>query len=194
MKRSLPLILALLAFLSGAAQTPASPPPFTTAINAVLSDFADNLRHITGELLLAQGEFENYASRVELPGSRNCMITRYHSAYDTTASWQAKMATRDDFNAAAREYHDLYLKLETCTLQLADGTILYLKGKWEPAREGLAFTTSNLRLTTGYGPYRHLNVELELVYELDAWSVNINIFSKEREGEPVITGTIPGTH
>ena len=53
--------------------------PFPAVINAVLADFPNELRHITGELLLAQGEFENYASMVELPGAENCTVTRYHS-------------------------------------------------------------------------------------------------------------------
>jgi len=41
---------------------------FDGAIDAVLKDLPFNLKNITGELVLAQGEFENYASIVELPG------------------------------------------------------------------------------------------------------------------------------
>jgi hypothetical protein len=73
---------------------------FPSAIDSVLRDFPYSLRHITGEMVLAQGEFENYASLVVVPGAQSCVVTRYHSADDTTASWQAKMFSSDDFGEA----------------------------------------------------------------------------------------------
>lgn len=157
--------------------------PFPAVINAVLADFPNDLRHITGELLLAQGEFENYASMVELPGAENCTVTRYHSGDDTTASWQAKMYNSDDFETAAHAYHELYKKLQGCYLRLVDGSMIYLSGVWEPAKEGASFTTSTLRLTTGDWRYKDVKVELELVYLLADWGININIISKKRDDE-----------
>ncbi len=104
---------------------------FSMAIEAVLHDFPSNLRHITGELVLAEGEIENYACTVELPGAEHCVITRYHSASDTTASWQAKMYTSDDFGKASAKYHALYNRLQSCYLLLADSSMVYLKGEWD---------------------------------------------------------------
>src|SRR5260221_14197712 len=93
---------------------------FPATINAVLKDFPYNLRNITGELVLAQGEFENYASIVELLGAENCVVTRYHSADDTTASWKAKMFSSEDFDQGARTYLELFRKLKGCYHQLVD--------------------------------------------------------------------------
>ncbi|HEX9509363.1 MAG TPA: hypothetical protein VF939_02695 [Puia sp.] len=157
--------------------------PFPEVIQAVLTDFPFNLRNITGELVLAQGEFENYASIVQLTEAERCTITRYHSVDDTTVSWQAKMKKYDEFAAAAHQYHDLYKKLEHCYLRLVDGSIIYLQGVWEPAKEDAAFTTSTLRLTTGDWRYKEVKVELELVYLLAEWEVNINILTKKRDDE-----------
>ena len=157
--------------------------PFPEVIQMVLTDFPFNLRHITGELVLAQGEFENYASIVQLQEARHCTITRYHSVDDTTVSWQAKMNRYDEFAAASREYHELYKKLEHCYLRLVDGSIIYLQGVWEPAKEEAAFTTSTLRLTTGDWRYKEVKVELELVYLLTEWEVNVNILTKKRDDE-----------
>jgi len=158
--------------------------PFQSVVNAVLQDFPHNLRHITGDLVLAQGEFENYASTVVLAGAEdNCIITRYHSADDTTASWQAKMLTTGEFERAAQEYHELYKKLQRCYVRLVDGSVIYLDGTWEPAKESVRFTTSTLRLLTGDWRYRDVKVELELVYLLADWAVNINIVSKKRDNE-----------
>src|SRR5579863_2645926 len=59
--------------------------PFVDAIDAVLGDLPNNLRQVTGELLLAEGETDNYVSLVVVPGAMNCIVTRYHSVEDTTA-------------------------------------------------------------------------------------------------------------
>jgi len=172
----------------GAAQsTPAhaaaDPAAFFTVIDAVLRDFPNNLRNITGELVLAQGEFENYVSVLALPESQHCIITRWHSTQDTTVSWQATMLTTDNFGKADRTYRELYRKLQQCYIQLVDGTIVYLKGAWEPAREGASFTTSTLRVAVDDQRYKEVHVELELVYQLAEWGININIFSKKPDDE-----------
>lgn len=156
---------------------------FPSVIGAVLKDFPNNLRNISGELVLAEGEFENYASIVALPGAESCLITRYHSIRDTTASWQAKMYSSDDFEKAAHQYHELYKKLQTCYLLLVDSSMLFLHGAWQPAKEEAAFTTSTLRLVTDDGRYKEMEVELELVYLLADWTVNINIVSKKPDDE-----------
>jgi hypothetical protein len=188
-KNYITLFVAVIAFFPASAQTlprrsgdlrsPESPDKeiFSTALEAVMHDFPSNLRHITGELVLAEGEIENYACTVELPGAEHCVITRYHSASDTTASWQAKMYTSDDFGKASAKYHALYNRLQSCYLLLADSSMVYLKGEWEPAREEIPFTTSTLRLNTGDGHYAEMQVQLEMLYQESDWEVNINIFN-----------------
>jgi hypothetical protein len=156
---------------------------FPIAIDAILRDFPDNLLHITGELMLAQGEFENYASLVQLPGAQDCIVTRYHSRRDSTVSWQATMYSSDEFDKAARQYRELFQKLKGCYISQADGTVLYLQGTWEPAKEGAPFTTSTFRPGTTDWRYREVKVELELVYLLADWAVRINIVSKKRDDE-----------
>jgi len=126
-------------------------------------------------------ETENYASTVALPQSENCTITHYHSTQDTSVSWQAKMLVTDDFGKADHAYRELYQKLQQCYIQLSDGTIIYLKGNWSPAKEEAPFTSSTLRLTIDDQRYKGVRVELELVYELAQWGVSINIFSRETD-------------
>jgi hypothetical protein len=150
---------------------------FSMAIEAILHDFPANLRDITGEMVLAEGEIENYACTVDLPGAQHCIITRYHSASDTTASWQAKMYSSDDFGKASAQYHALYSRLQSCYLLLADSSMVYLKGEWEPAREDIPFATSTLHLNTSDGRYGEMQVQLEMLYQETDWVVNINIFN-----------------
>ncbi len=156
---------------------------FPAAIDAVLRDFPNNLRHISGSLELAQGEFENYSSLVLLPGAEKCIVTRWPSVEDSTASWQAQLFHGDDFNEAAKQYRLLFRKLQGCYVRLVDGSVVYLSGEWEPVKKGASFTTSTLRLVTGDVRYKEVKVELELAYELADWAVRINIVSKRRDDE-----------
>jgi hypothetical protein len=156
---------------------------FPDAIDAVLGDLPYNLRHVTGELLLAEGEIDNYASLVVIADAQNCVVTRYHSVVDTTASWQAKMYSTEDFGAAARKYQQLYTQLKTCNVRMPDGSIYLLDGSWEPAREGISFTTCTLRVKTEDWRFRDVMVQLELVYQMADWAVNINIVTKRRDDE-----------
>ena len=155
--------------------------PFHTVIDSVLKDFPNNLRNITGQLVLAQGEFENYASMVELPGAESCIITRWHSIEDTTASFQAQMFRSENFSEASRQYHELFRQLQGCYLKMVDGSKFYLAGDWEPAKEEAPFTTSTLRLQTGDERYKEVKVEVELVFQITDWAGHINIVSKKRD-------------
>jgi len=181
MKTFIALILAVMAFSSVYPQDTTR--SFPQVIDLVLRDFPNNLRHITGDLVLAQGETENYASTVALPESENCFITHYHSTQDTTVSWQARMLVTDDFGKADHAYQELYRKLQQCYIQLMDGTIIYLKGTWSPAKESAPFTASMLKLSIDDQRYKGVKVELELVYELAQWGVTINIFSRETDDQ-----------
>jgi hypothetical protein len=166
--------------------------PFVDAIDAVLGDLPNNLRYVTGELLMADAQTDCYASLVALPDAEKCVVTRYHSVEDTTASWQAKMFSGGDFGVAAMKYRQFYQLLTTCYLKLPDGSIYFLVGVWEPAREGITFTTSKLKLRTGDYRFRDVEVELELVYQLADWAVNINIVTKKPDDEIGVNGSVSG--
>jgi hypothetical protein len=183
MKPFLTLTVAVMAFSFLQAQAQTRVLDLPTVIDAVLQDSPNNLRHISGELVMAQGEFENYASVVTPPDAENCIVTRWHSQKDTTASWQAKLFTADDYATAEKHYHRLYTQLKACHMTLADSSLILLEGNWSPAKEDAAFTTSTLRLKTDDWRYREVRIDIELVYQLANWAVQLNIVSKKSDEE-----------
>lgn len=158
-------------------------------IDAVLQDFPNNLRHISGGLVMAQGEFENYASLLTPADAEDCMVTRWHSRRDTTASWQARIFTSDDYATAEKRYRRLYTQLKACHMTLADSSLIPLEGTWEPAKEEVAFTTSTLRLKTNDWRYSDVKIELELIYQLADWAVQINIVNKRPDDAVGVVNT-----
>jgi DNA modification methylase len=113
-------------------------------------------------------------------GNRMCG-DRYHSKEDITASWQAKMFRNGDFDIAAKQYREFYNRLKSCYLTLADGSSIYLKGDWEAPTDEKSFTVSTFRLATTDLRYSDLKIELEILYQLDQWAVNINVVSKKKD-------------
>jgi len=180
MKAIVTLTMAVVASVPVLSQTEKTH-SFHAVIDSVLRDFPNNLRNITGDLVLAQGEFENYASTVELPGAESCIITRWHSTEDTTAAWQARMYKGQDFTEASRLYRESFRRLNGCYLKLVDGSKFFLAGDWEPAKEEAPFTTSTFRVQTGDERYQEVKVEVELVFLVTDWAVNVNIVSKKRD-------------
>jgi hypothetical protein len=186
MKRITNLLLAVMAMLSATAQPnlfTKTTPGFSKAIETVLGDFPYNYKHITGELVEKEGDHERFASTVNLPGAKSCLVGFYHSEFDTTASWQALMFRGEEFEKAAREYKRLYNQLNRCKLKMVDGSEYYLGGNYEAASEALDFVVSELKIQTADERYRNFKVELEMLYELDEWLVHINIVTRKPDNE-----------
>lgn len=189
MKRATNLLLAVMVMsLSVQAQfykrvKESSTPGFVRAMESILSDFPYNYKHITGDLVEATGDWQQFASTVMLPGSESCLIGVYHSELDTTASWQALMFRGETFSDAASAYRRLYRQLKLCHLTMVDGSAFYLDGDLEEAAEELDFVTSELKIQTADERFREFKVELEMLYKMDEWVVNINMVSKKKDSE-----------
>lgn len=160
-----------------------STPGFVKAIETILSDFPYNYKHITGELVEATGDWQQFASTVTIPGAENCLIGQYHSELDTTASWQALMFRGETFSQAAATYKRLYRQLKQCHLRMVDGSVFYLDGDYEEAAEEMDFVTSALQIHTADERFREFKIELEMLYKMDEWVVNINMVSKKKDSE-----------
>jgi hypothetical protein len=185
MKQALLMSFAFLLSLTLPAQTPAAASatmePFTRAMDAILKDFPNNFRNISGNLILSQAEADHYSSLVMVPGSLDCHITRYHSVEDTLASWQASMFRSEEFGAASRQYTSLYGKLKGCSLQLADGSRIQVKGTWEAPLEEKPFSMSSFQLQTADPRFSEMKIDVEMVYQVTEWVININVVSKRKD-------------
>lgn len=180
------LLAAMVMSMAAQAQFKTSNQPssgFVRAVETILGDYPYNYRHITGELVEATGDWHQYASTVTLPGAEFCRIGVYHSELDTTASWQAQVFRSENFRPAADAYKRLFRQLKQCRLRMVDGTVYYLDGDYEAPTEDNDFFTSALKILTADERYREFHIELELLYKMDEWVVNVNMVSKKKDSE-----------
>lgn len=152
---------------------------FSKAFETVLMDYPNNFHNISGELLISQGEYEHYASTVQLPGALSCVVGRYHSMDDSTASWQAVMFRCEEFPEAEAEYKKLYRQLKASPITVVDGSKFYLQGDLQEASESMDFNITTLVFGTADRRYEDFKVELELLNDIEGWVININMVRRK---------------
>jgi hypothetical protein len=182
MKKTLIPLLAILCSLTTSAQrfkrTDSTDLLFSRAIQTIYFDFANDFRSIQGDLVADEAEYEKYASVVSLPGAQECVITRFHSIIDTTASWQAIMLITDEFSDGKRAYKSVCNRLKNARVVLVDGSEIFFKHDIEEAEEDKRFVTSYFYLPVGNPAFRNVKIEVELITLLGEYKVQVNVHSK----------------
>jgi hypothetical protein len=156
-------------------------PGFGKAVEQILGDFPYNYKHLTGELLLQEGELTQFAPTVSLPGAQQCVIAHYHSAFDTSASYQGLMYKTDEYEDAVKEYRRLFRELKGCKLKMVDGSAYFLDGEFEEPAEEKDFVISMFKIQTADDRFRLFKVELEMLYKVDHFVVNINFITRKND-------------
>lgn len=182
MKKTLIPVLAILCSLTTSAQkfkrTDSTDYLFSRAIQTIYFDYANDFRSIQGELVADEAEYEKYASVVQLPGAQECIITRFHSIIDTTASWQAIMLVTDEFSEGRRIYRSVCNRIRNSRVILVDGSEITFKSDIEDADEDKRFVTSYFYLPVGNPAFRNVKIEVELITLLGEYKVQVNVHSK----------------
>ncbi|ULQ57504.1 hypothetical protein KJS94_04735 [Flavihumibacter rivuli] len=185
MKRTLLSCLLLACLSQSRAQllTRKPDPSFNQAVQTIFFDLKDNFRGIQGELLVDEAEYEKFASTVQLPGAMECLITRFHSVIDTTASWQATMLVTEEFEEAASLYKQLCNQMKQVKLKMVDGSIVYFKTDIEPVSGTRRFSTSVFTIPYYDPRMADAKVEVELVSYLTEFRVQVNIHTKKKDDQ-----------
>lgn len=153
-------------------------PEFNEALETIVRDFKYNYQNIEGDLLESQGEVDTYETTVKLPGAGNCIIYKFHSGKDTTASWQGVLYSGDDYNEAVKVYRNTFRMIHKSKIHLVDRTIISFAGNLQEPTETIRFAISSLRLAISDNRYKRFNAEVELVTNYNGWQVNVNFHNK----------------
>jgi hypothetical protein len=158
-------------------------PEFNSALEKIVSDFRYNFKNIAGDTINNHGEVEIYSSTVTLPGTTDCTINKYHSAKDTTASWQAVVYNGEDYKEALKAYKNAFRLINKSRIHLIDRTFIGFAGKMEQPTDEVRFTVSTLRLESDDIRYKRFSAEVELLSTYTGFQVNINLSNKKPDNE-----------
>jgi hypothetical protein len=155
-------------------------PEFSSALEKIVLDFRDDYKTIQGNLLDKQGEMETYESSVKLPGVDDCKILRFHSAEDTTASWQGIVYSGDDYKEAVKAYQNTFRLVKKSSIHWIDRSSVSFAGELQNPREDVRFTTSTLTLKLSDNRYDKFQAEVELLSTYSGWEVQLNLSKKTK--------------
>jgi len=158
-------------------------PDFNNALEKIVSDFRYNFKNIISDTLSTEGEVDTYSSKVQLPGTNDCVITKYHSVRDTSASFVAVAYKGDNYKEAVKAYKNAFRLINKSRMQLIDRSIISFTGELRQPTEEIRFTVSSLHLDVDDIRYKRFTAEVELLANYTDWQVNINLSNKKPDNE-----------
>lgn len=160
---------------------------FADSLNKIVLDFKNNFSTIRGMQLNTEPNAIVFASKIGLPAAKNCIIKKYTSTEDKTASWQALLYSSENFDETIRMYKKLFTQIKAVKINGVDKISTSLYGKLEKVDENVRFFSSTLRLKTDNIYYKNVAITIELTNNYTGWDIYIHIFSKKIEVEDTDT-------
>jgi hypothetical protein len=156
---------------------------FADSLNKIVNDYPNNFKNIQGVLLPQEIDADAYQSVAGLPGASNCIIKRYHSLVDNSASWQAVLYNGDNFEAARKAYKSIFTQVKKTNIKTTGNHIASFAGELQTVEENMRFAVSSLRLKATDEVFAQFAADIELVGNYDGWQVHLNIYRKKKDTE-----------
>ena len=156
---------------------------FSDSLSRIVYDFKKNFYPIQGKQLTSQVMADVYQSNVGVPGAIHCVIQRYHSEEDTTASFQAIMFEGELYEDAAEVYKNTIKQLKKVKLKFGESNHGAFIGEIEVPDESLNFTVTHLRLSIADKDYKYFYAEVEITNNYNGWEVHLNLHNKKSDRE-----------
>ncbi len=156
-------------------------PEFNNALEKIVLDFRLDYKNIQGELVDKRGEVDVYASSITIPGAQDCKILRFHSAKDTTASWQAIVYNGEEYKDAVRAYENTCRLIKKSRIKWIDRSIVTFTGSIQAPREEIRFTSTTLQIDLEDDRYRGFEAQVDLISTYTGFEVQLNLHKKVKE-------------
>ncbi len=155
---------------------------FSDSLSKVVENYQHNYLDIQGLALQPDEDRNIFASTVGLPGAGSCVIFRFHSRQDTTASWQALLYEGEDFKDASKAYKNAIKYIKQTKFKVGLRKISF-DGEVVSPSENLRFTTSIFKPTEYTDSYKNFVAEVEMLNSMEGWIVRLNLHSRKEDTE-----------
>ncbi len=158
------------------------PSPFSQTVSTVVENFPNNYHQIQGDALPADEDRDIFLSTISMPGTSKCVIYRFHSEQDTSASWQAVLYTGEDYKEALKIYKSSFRQIKQTKFTVGITKVSF-EGEFEAPNEALRFNSSVLRPSMQEGVYKNFIAEVELLNSIEGWTVQLSLHSRKEDTE-----------
>jgi hypothetical protein len=172
----------LLSIFSVSAQLrlPAVDRSISNELAKVVKDYPNHFQNITGELIIQNPQSTDYQSTIKLKDAEECIVTEYASKKQNHYSWQTKLFTTDDFDAAAKKFKACYNQLQNMSVKIGEQAY-HFTGTYENPTDEKKFTTILFESAAKDELMGKLKIELLIEYEMLEWKIKIAVYARERE-------------
>lgn len=150
------------------------------ALEKVIGDYGKDFATLKGEVTASNPQTIEYQSLLSFKSAESNSIIQY-SGKSPVYSWQAQMATTEDFEAAEKKYKALYTQLKDMSLKLNRDYDYSLSGEYSKPDESMKFSSTVFQLQPAASYLPKVKVELSMQYELMEWKIYLLVYQKERE-------------
>ena len=158
---------------------------FSDSIRKIVHEYRYNFSGLQGAIEANDPGASSYRSKICLPGALQCLVTKYRSQQDKSASWQAVMYSGESYEEAVKKYNQLISQLKKVSFANIDKTSISLQGKADKPEPDLKFAVTSLRFRTKDALYQFMVADVELVSQYDGWELHLNIYTNKAINEDV---------
>jgi hypothetical protein len=153
-------------------------------LQKVINDYPNQFRNIKGRLIEQNPQTTDFASKVQIPGSVNTVITKYSSSEDKEIySWKCIMLESDDFEEVSTKYKALYNEIKNSIIKIDGNKPFILNGTYEDPTQEKRYIATAFTLVPASGELKKLKIDLTLEYLVTEWKVSIVVYDKPEEDE-----------
>jgi hypothetical protein len=148
-------------------------------LSKVITDYVDGFASLKADTISVNPQTIEFSTKLNFQGGEQNTITQYNSK-NKIYSWQALLATTEDFEEAAKKYKWLYNQLKVMTVKVQDYSFT-LSGEYDTPDESRKFCSSIFKLTPNASNMPKLKIEASMQFEFPEWKVNLVVYERERE-------------
>jgi hypothetical protein len=154
-----------------------------SALQKVIKDYPNHFVNLKGAQVEGNTRTDQYHSTVKVPGSINCMLTRYKAEKKEVYSWKCVMLESETFISAKSKYTELYNQIRNTIVKMEGEKPFILNGKYETPTDDRKFTSIVFELLPATGQMQKLKVDLTLEQTMNSWKITLAVYDVEHRNE-----------
>ena len=170
------LLLLLVTTLTAAAQGVFSNQT-NAALQKVIEDYPNRFRNIKGELLQEHSGYTDYQSKVQIPGSINCVISQVNPP-EKVCNWTCSLYVTSDYEKARQKFQELYDQIRNTIIRIKGEKPFILNGSYTSPDQDSKSTAIRFQFLPAPELVQSLKVDLTMRYR-DDWEILLTVYEQD---------------